>query len=146
MTSIIEKALQVMEAQLKRTPGETLKQSERVKDFCRLQLAGELDEVFSVLFLDTQLRLLSFEKMFRGTVNQAQAFARPILRRAFELNAARMILAHNHPSGRLTPSDADIEITQQFNRLFKALDCPIVDHIIVTAESALSFVERGITI
>lgn len=140
---IIQKALKIMEASFKEGT-EKLNASRRVKDYARLQIANEPEEVMCVLFLDNQYRLLAFERMFRGSINEANVYARPIMRKVFEYNAAKIILAHNHPSGSVTPSDADIILTKSLKNLFAQIDCPVVDHIIVTAKECLSLDEEGL--
>ena len=145
MDKLIKKALRVMEEAF--TEGtEKFSQSGYVKDYCRLKIGQEKDEVFCVIFLDNHLRLLEFKEFFRGTVNQSSVFLRPIVRRALELNASKIILTHNHPSGIVTASKADIEITKRFNNILTELDCEIVDHIIVSPTNSLSMVETGISI
>ena len=121
-------------------------QSALTKDYCRLQIGAEKDEVFAVMFLDNHLRLLEFTRFFTGTVNQSSVFMCPIVRKMLDLNAAKIILTHNHPSGIVKPSASDIELTKQFNKVFTQLDCPIVDHIIVLPAASLSMVETGISI
>jgi DNA repair protein RadC len=80
---------------------------EAVKDFLRLRL-GSLDhEVFAVLFLDAQNRLIELKDMFRGTLTQTSVYPREVVKEALSLNAASVILAHNHPSGLAEPSRAD---------------------------------------
>ena len=81
--------------------------SKEVSNYLKIQLAAEPDEWFAVLFLTSQHRLISFQKLFRGTINSSQVHIRVIARKALELNAGAVILAHNHPSGVSEPSDAD---------------------------------------
>lgn len=145
MHSIIQKALKVMESEFKQGT-DKLNSSKLTVDYCRLQLGMEKDEVFAVLFMDNHFKMLSFEIFFRGTVNQSGVFMRPIARKMLELNAAKMILVHNHPSGDTTPSNADINITREFKKIFDALDCQVVDHIIVSSTGSYSMMEKGISI
>lgn len=101
------------------------------------------EEVFAVLFLDSQCGFLGFDKLFRGSINQSHVPPRAIARRMFELNAEKMVFVHNHPSGSLKPSTEDLYLTKKFIDLFKMLDCQVVDHIIVSPIGAYSFVESG---
>ena len=142
MQSIIKKALKVMESDFK--GGDwSLNASEKVKDFCRLQIGNSKDEIFAVLFLDQQLKNLDFKTFFYGTVNECSVHLRPIVRHALEINAANLILVHNHPSGDCKPSTSDIEITKKFKDFFKELNCTVVDHIIVSPINAVSLAELG---
>ena len=139
---IIKQALKVMESDFK--GGDwTLNSSERVKDFCRLQIGSSKDEVFSVLFLDNKLKNIDFKTFFCGTINECHIHLRPIVRHALECNAASIILVHNHPSGNCKPSDSDIRITKEFKDFFKQINCNVIDHIIVSPLEALSFRESG---
>lgn len=140
----IQKALKIMEAEFKGAESEeSYTTSQKVKDYCRLQLGNELDEVFAVMFMDSRNRLLTFEKLFRGTVNEANVFLRPIVRRVLETNASKVILTHNHPSGDCTPSASDIAITKTFADFLVQINCQVLDHIIVSAKGTLSLIEEG---
>lgn len=140
---LITKALKVMEAQAKEST-ESFTNSDFAKNFCRLQIANELEEIFGVAFLDNQNKLISFEKLFRGTVNEATVYPRVIVRKAIEHNAVKVILTHNHPSGRVTASQSDIEVTEKIKTILKIIDCQVLDHVIVTTSQALSMAETGI--
>lgn len=139
---VISRALRVMEREFKE-PGEKLNCSELSKNYCRLQLGAEKEEVFGVIFLDAQNRMIAFEKMFRGTINESPVFARPIVRKIMEHNAAKVILCHNHPSGVSVPSKSDIDTTLYLKKAFDYIDCKVVDHIIVTAKEARSLAEEA---
>ena len=139
---IIKQALKVMESEFK--GGEwLLNSSQLAKDFCRLQIGNEKDEVFAVLFLDSQLKNLGFKIFFYGTVNECSIHLRPIVRHALELNAAKMILVHNHPSGNSTPSESDIHVTKDFVKFFRKINCDILDHLIVSPIGVCSLNELG---
>jgi DNA repair protein RadC len=114
-----------------------------VKDYLCLLLHGRPQEVFMVLFLDSQNRLILADEMFRGTLNQTAVYPREVIRRALELNAAAVILAHNHPSGVAEPSQADRVLTDALRAALRHLDIPVLDHIIVAAGSTYSFAEHG---
>lgn len=110
--------------------------------YIHLKMAYSEHEVFAVLFLDSQHRLISFKEMFRGTIDCAAVYPREIVKAAIEANAAAVILAHNHPSGVAEPSQADISITDKIKRSLELIDVRTLDHIIV-GESAVSLAERG---
>ncbi|MBA3597148.1 MAG: DNA repair protein RadC [Methylibium sp.] len=115
-----------------------------VKDYLRLQLAGLQHEVFAVLFLDSQQRLLAFEELFRGTLSQASVYPREVVKRALALNAAAAILAHNHPSGVAEPSRADDVLTQTLKAALALVDVRVLDHFVVSRGGVVSFAERGL--
>ena len=117
---------------------------QRVKDYLRLQL-GHLDhEVFAVLFLDAQNRLLALEPMFRGTLTQTSVYPREVVKRALELGAGAVILAHNHPSGIAEPSRADEFLTQTLKSALALVDVRVLDHLVVGQAAVVSFAERGL--
>ena len=114
-----------------------------VKDYLCLLLQGRAQEVFVVLFLDSQNRLIRADELFHGTLNQTAVYPREVVRRALELNAAAVILAHNHPSGVAEPSQADRVLTDALRAALRHLDMPVLDHIIVAGPSSYSFAEHG---
>lgn len=116
-----------------------------VREFLIFELAEESREVFHVTFLNTQNRVLAFEPMFVGTLNQTSVYPREVVRRCVELGAAAVILAHNHPSGSATPSYADKVITAKLVNALALIDVLVLDHFIVAgAGRPLSFVEEGL--
>ncbi|HEY0821290.1 MAG TPA: DNA repair protein RadC [Rhizobacter sp.] len=116
----------------------------RVKDYLRLQIGGKPHEVFVVLFLDAQNRLIRAEEMFRGTLTQTSVYPREVLKRALELGAAAVLLAHNHPSGAAEPSKADEFLTQTLTRALGLIDVRVLDHLVVAPAEVVSFAERGL--
>mgnify|MGYP000050065359 CR=1 FL=1 len=114
----------------------------QVKQYLMTKLSWKDNEVFAVLFLDSQHRLIKYKEMFYGTVDSAAVYPREIVKAALSLNAAAVILAHNHPSGITTPSRADIQITQRIKQALDIIDIRTLDHIIV-GEDAHSFAECG---
>ena len=114
-----------------------------VKHYLQLHLAGKPHEVFSVLFLDVQNRLLAMEELFRGTLTQTSVYPREIVLRALHHQAAAVVLAHNHPSGSVQPSRADEALTQTLKAALALVDVRVLDHVIVGAGEALSMAERG---
>lgn len=101
------------------------------QQYCALQLVDGSRERFLCLFLDSQHGLISGEILFEGTINAASVYPREIIRRVLELNAAALIIAHNHPSGHPDPSQADIRLTQEIKQALASIDVPLLDHIIV---------------
>jgi DNA repair protein RadC len=140
---LISQALACLEARLWRGL-DILNNLQDVIKYLRLQLAGEQDEVFGVIFFDSNFHLLAFEKLFYGTINEAAVYPRRIVRKALELNAAKIVLAHNHPSGNCNPSDSDIEVSKEIRKILTILDIDLVDHIIVSHEGSYSCVEHGL--
>lgn len=115
-----------------------------VRDYLRLHLGPRDHEVFAVLFLDAQHRLLQFDEMFRGTLTQTSVYPREVVRRALALNAAAVILAHNHPSGVAEPSRADEFLTQSLKSALQLVDVRVLDHMVVGRGGVVSFAERGL--
>ncbi|MFB0584112.1 RadC family protein [Aeromonas salmonicida] len=100
-------------------------------------------EVFAMLFLDNQHRILAYEELFRGTLSSASVYPREVVKRALAINAAALMLVHNHPSGHPEPSRADIEITQRLQSALELVDIRLLDHLVVGSEGAVSLAERG---
>lgn len=116
----------------------------RVKEYLQLKIGALPHEVFSVLFLDAQNRLICAEEMFRGTLTQTSVYPREVLKRALELGAAAVVLAHNHPSGAAEPSKADEYLTQTLRQALALVDVRVLDHLVVGRGSVVSFAERGL--
>lgn len=138
----IDRALALLQSRL--IDGNALTSPQRVRQYCRLQLAGHPDEHFACLFLTTQHTLIAFERLFRGTISGAAVYPRVLVRRCLELNAAAVILVHNHPSGVSEPSPADRQITERLQRALELIDVRVLDHLIVSAGDATSFAELGL--
>ncbi len=115
-----------------------------VRDYLRLNLGGRQREVFVVLYLDAQNRVIALEELFSGTLTQTSVFPREVVRYALLHNAAAVIFAHNHPSGIAEPSRADELLTQTLRHALALVDVKVLDHFIVGGDSALSFAERGL--
>lgn len=115
-----------------------------VRDYLALSLRGESREVFLALFVNSQHRLIQADVLFTGTLNQTAVYPREVLRRAIELNAAALILAHNHPSGHPEPSAADRTLTLTLKEVLAQVDIRVLDHIIVAAEQQYSFARHGL--
>ncbi len=101
-------------------------------------------EVFACLFLDARNRVICFEEMAHGTINNAYVYPREVVKRALQFNAVAVILAHNHPSGHIEPSQADKRITRQLQSALELVDIKVLDHIIIGDGGCTSFAERGL--
>jgi DNA repair protein RadC len=115
-----------------------------VRDFLCLKLASLPYEVFMVLFLDAQNKLISADELFRGSLTQTSVYPREVVKHALQHNAASVILAHNHPSGLAQQSQADELITQQLKQALALIDVRVLDHFIVAGNATFSFAERGL--
>lgn len=100
-------------------------------------------EVFGALFLDNRHRVIRFEELFKGTLDAASVYPREVTKRALELNAAAIILVHNHPSGDPEPSEADKWITARLREALALVDVRTLDHVVVGTEGCVSLAERG---
>ena len=115
-----------------------------VKQYLQLHLAGKSHEVFAVLFLDAQNRLLQMDELFQGTLTQTSVYPREVVLRALKHQAAAVVLAHNHPSGTVQPSRADEALTQTLKAALALVDVRVLDHVIVAPGETLSMAERGL--
>jgi DNA repair protein RadC len=140
---IIRRAMEIMESRLK-YPEVTLTSPRAVRDYLRLRLGGLEHEVFILLFLDAQHRLIRADEMFRGTLSQTSVYPREVVKAALKHNAAAVIFAHNHPSGLAEPSRADELLTQSLKEALALVDCRVLDHFVVGGCRTLSFAERGL--
>ena len=118
--------------------------SQLAKDFFSMQLVDRDVEVFEALFLDCRHKLIAYEELSHGTINQATIFPRKIVRATLRHNAAAVIFAHNHPSGDVGASKADINITERLINALELIECRVLDHIIIGHQPALSFSESGL--
>jgi DNA repair protein RadC len=121
-----------------------LRSWEALTDYLRAVLGYEKTEQFRVLFLDMRTRLIADEIMGRGTINHAPVYPREIARRALELHASTVILAHNHPSGTAEASRDDIAMTREVKRALQPLGILLHDHLIVTGDACISMLQQGL--
>ncbi|AMG67648.1 RadC family protein [Providencia stuartii] len=105
--------------------------------------SGQEREVFTVLFLNNQHQIISYEELFRGTINRVEVHPREIIRFAMKMNASAIILAHNHPSGNPEPSDADRQVTFRIKEACTLMGIKLLDHFVVGHKNCVSFLERG---
>ena len=115
-----------------------------VSDYLQVKLGGLEHEVFAILMLDSQHRLIAYSEMFRGTIDSASVHPREVVKEALAHNAGAVILAHNHPSGHPEPSEADKMITRKLMNALQLVDVRVLDHIVVGGRSTVSFAERGL--
>ena len=139
---ILEAARQVIEQKMQR--GAEFTSPVVVKDYLRAKLAGFEHEVFAVLFLDTRHRLIDYVERFHGTIDAAEVHPREVVKLALRLNAAAVIVSHNHPSGNPEPSAADKAMTAQLRQGLALVDVRTLDHVIVAGSRTTSFAERGL--
>ncbi len=135
-------ALRLARAEVQDRP--LLSQWETLMGYLNAVMAREKVEQFRVLFLDARNRLLADEAQARGTVNHTPVYPREVVRRALELHATAIILAHNHPSGDPTPSRADIDMTREIKAAAQALSIVLHDHVIIGNGKWLSFRKEGL--
>jgi len=140
---IIAEALGILEGRM-RTPGKPFDAPDAVKAYLSLAIGEKPHEVFGVLFLDVQNRLLAFEEMFQGTLTQTSVYPREVVLRALHHQASAVVLSHNHPSGAVQPSRADEVLTQTLKTTLALIDVRVIDHVIVSHSQALSMAERGL--
>ncbi|MBS0516276.1 MAG: DNA repair protein RadC [Proteobacteria bacterium] len=139
---ILDAARQAIERKMQR--GASFTSPAAVKEYLCAKLAGFEHEVFAVLFLDTRHRLIDYVEMFHGTIDAAEVYPREVVKQALRLNAAAVIISHNHPSGNPEPSAADRALTAQLRQALALVDVRTLDHIIVAGGSTTSFAERGL--
>ena len=108
-----------------------LTNAKQTSTFLKRQLRDKKNEIFAALFLDSQHRVLAYEVLFTGTINTATVHSRPIIERVFKLNAAAIILAHNHPSGLSDASHQDLEVTERLRQALDLVDVRLLDHLVI---------------
>lgn len=115
-----------------------------VQDYLQMNLRGQQKELFVVLLLDSQNRLIHNEVLFSGTINAAAVYPREVVKLVLAHNAAHTIFAHNHPSGIAEPSEADKLITNKLQKALNLIDVTVLDHIVIGADECVSFAQRGL--
>ncbi|MDO9113190.1 MAG: DNA repair protein RadC [Polaromonas sp.] len=142
LVAVLELARRALAQELQDKPLFTTPQA--VRDYLQLQLGSRPHEIFAVLFLDSQHRLIALEELFRGTLTQTSVYPREVVVRALALHAGSVVLAHNHPSGEARPSRADEALTQTLKAALALVDVRVLDHFVVTSTQAISMAERGL--
>jgi DNA repair protein RadC len=141
--SIIDQAIAILDSRLK-TFELIITKPEDVKNFLRLKLEECEREIFAVLYLDTQNKLIKYSELFYGTYNEAKVWPREIAREVLATNCSSVVLVHNHPSGTQEASKADIAITKRIKECLELVDAKVLDHMIVCKGKVLSFAEEGL--
>jgi DNA repair protein RadC len=142
LQAVLEMSRRALGEELHR--GDALNSPRVVREYLQLLLGGRQHEVFLVLFLDTQHRVIATEELFRGTLSQTSVYPREVVKRALARNAAAVILAHNHPSGVAEPSQSDKLLTDALKQALSLVDVRVLDHFVVAAGQTLSFAEKGL--
>jgi DNA repair protein RadC len=142
LQAVLEMSRRALKEELQR--GDALNSPRAVRDYLQLLLGGRQQEVFLVLFLDTQHRVIASEELFQGTLSQTSVYPREVVKRALAHNAAAVILAHNHPSGVAEPSQSDQLLTDALKQALSLVDVRVLDHFVVAMGKTLSFAEKGL--
>ena len=125
-------------------PGDTIRSPCDTAAFLQARIRSLGHEVFCCLFLDNRHRVLRFDEMFRGTIDGTGVYPREVVKEALAVNAAAVILAHNHPSGVAEPSQADERITQRLGSALGLVDIRLLDHLIIGDGEVISMASRGL--
>jgi len=141
LLAVMEIARRAMAQRLAERP--VMDKPEALAYWLQLHLAPRPHEVFAVVFLDPQQRLLAMEELFRGTVNEAQVYAREVVQRALHHRAGAVVLAHNHPSGLVRPSQADRVLTERLQAALRLVDIRVLDHLVVAPGAWWSMAKEG---
>lgn len=139
---IINHALEILRDRFNR--GDMLTSADDIRNYLTIKLSPYEYESFQIIFLDSQHRVILMNEMFRGTINAAAVYPREIVKMALCLNAAAIVLAHNHPSGIAEPSNADQTITQRIVEASALVDIKVLDHFVCAGGHSVSFAERGL--
>lgn len=139
---LINQALKILEKRIRQ--GDCLSSPQAVRDFLALKLGGKDYEVFAILFLDAQHRLIEYVELFRGTLAQTSVYPREVVKEALRYNAGAVVLAHNHPSGVAEPSRADELLTQCLKQALALVDVRVLDHFVCAGARTISLAERGL--
>ena len=140
---ILNHAASILKSKLFVSEQTPLSSPELVKSFCQTSLAASEREVFGVIFLDNQHRVLRTKELFFGTIDAASVYPREVVKESLTTNASAVIFYHNHPSGDANPSQADRRITRRLTDALALVDIRVLDHFVVSFEGVVSFAERG---
>lgn len=124
--------------------GRTFNNVTSITSFLQCLMQDEQQEIFGLICLDTQHRLIGRFEIFKGTINSAAVYPREIIKTVLEQNAGAVILFHNHPSGLSDPSHADIRLTREIKTALATIDVSVLDHIVVGREDTSSLAQRGL--
>lgn len=140
---LIRQAITLLERRIFKA-GPALLGPADVRDYLRLKLAAEPNEIFVAVFLDVHFQVLAYEPLFQGTVDEVTVCPRVVVQRALAINAAAVLFAHNHPSGVAEPSQADRSITKRLKTALATVDVRVLDHFIVGRGEPFSLAEAGL--
>lgn len=138
---VLDKAAEILKN--KHLTSDAFTSSQTTKDFLSFKLAKYEREVFAVMPLNSQHKLIDYQELFFGTINAASVYPREVVKAVLAENAAAVIFAHNHPSGEIEPSQADITITKRLKEALALIDVSVLDHIVI-GKAATSLAERGL--
>ncbi|ACA88811.1 RadC family protein [Shewanella woodyi] len=141
LRAAVELSSRVSAQNLKR--GKILSDPDLTRDYLMRQLRDRAYEVFAILLLDSQHRVIQFVELFRGTIDSASVYPRDVVSLVLEKKAAAVIVCHNHPSGVAEPSHADRRITERLKCALSTIDVSLLDHMVVGDREIVSFAERG---
>lgn len=139
---LVSQALKLLEGQVRQA--NVLDSPAAVRDYLRLLLGDRPHEVFAVVFLDAQHRVIKTLELFRGTLTQTSVYPREVAIEALAIGSAAVIFTHNHPSGCCEPSRADEHLTQTLKSALSLVEVRVLDHFLVTRDAVVSFAERGL--
>ena len=140
---IVQQAIVLLERRVFKA-GPRLERPAAVRDYLRVKLVAEPNEIFVVVFMNSMHDVLAVEPMFHGTINATSVYPRVVLQRALQLNAAAVIFAHQHPSGTTEPSNADRLLTEQLKTALALIDVRVLDHFVIGQGAPYSFAESGL--
>ena len=137
----IKRALRILDRRMRNT--SALSSPSSVRDYLRILLHDRGHEVFVVVFMDAQHRVIASEELFRGTLTQTSVYPREVVKAALA-HSASIVFAHNHPSGVTEPSRADELLTQALKQALELVDVKVLDHFVIAGSGSVSFAERGL--
>ncbi|MCY0107726.1 MULTISPECIES: DNA repair protein RadC [Pseudomonas] len=141
LQAVLEMGRRHLAERMRKKPA--LESPQVVRDYLKSMLRHEPHEVFGCLFLDSKHQVLTFEALFRGSIDNTSVHPREVVKRALANNAAAVILCHNHPSGNSDPSQADRQLTKRLQKALELIDVRVLDHFIVGEGEPLSMAECG---
>lgn len=141
---LIKAAIAVLEERVRYKVEDVIARPEDVRNLIKLKLSGLEHEEFHVIWLTTHNQVIEIQKVFRGAISQASVYPRELVKEGLKRNAASCILVHNHPSGLVEPSSADISLTNELKKTMNLIDIRIMDHFVVGGAELYSFAEKGL--
>lgn len=142
-TIVLDTAVKILKNTINENNGVSFTSPNIVSDYLITNFRSNINESFCCLFLDNKHRIIAFEELFKGTINQSQVYPRVVVQRAIHHNAAAVIFAHNHPSGDLTPSQSDKALTKRLIEILDIIDVRVLDHFIVCPGDTYSMAGHG---